>query len=125
MKMREAIELSNLYESIKTLKLPIKTAYKFNRLMKQLEPDLGFYQKEFSTIIDDCAKRDERGQYCYTSDGAGVQIIEGKQAECNKRISELLELEIRVEGIVFSIEELEILDLSVMQLESLMPFITE
>ena len=125
MKMREAIELSNLYESIKTLKLPIKTAYKFNRLMKQLESDLSFYQKEFSTIIDDCAKRDEHGQYCYTLDGAGVQIIEGKQAECNKRISELLELEIRVEGIVFSIEELEILDLSVMQLESLMPFITE
>lgn len=125
MKMREAIELSNLYESIKTLKLPIKVAYKFNRLMKQLESDLSFYQKEFSTIIDDCAKRDEHGQYCYTLDGTGVQIIEEKRVECNKRISELLELEIRVEGVVFSIEELEVLDLSVMQLESLMPFITE
>ena len=125
MKMREAIELSNLYESIKTLKLPIKIAYKFNRLMKQLETDLSFYQKKFSAIIDDCAKRDEHGQYCYTLDGTGVQIIEEKRVECNKRISELLELEIQVEGVVFSIEELEVLDLSVMQLESLMPFITE
>lgn len=125
MKMREAIEFSNLYESIKTLKLPVKTAYKFNRLIKHLEPDLKFYQSTFTSIIEECAKRDDQGQYCYTSDGAGVQISETKQVECNRRISELLDLEITVSGFTFSIDELDGLNLSIAQLESLMSLIVE
>jgi hypothetical protein len=44
MKMYEILELPNLYESIANMKLPLKTSYKFNRLMRRAEEEIAFYQ---------------------------------------------------------------------------------
>jgi hypothetical protein len=43
MKMFEILELQTLYDSIANTKLPLKTAYKFTRLMKRAETELEFY----------------------------------------------------------------------------------
>ena len=40
MKMYEILELQNLYNSIKDVKLPLKTTYKFTRLMRRAEEEL-------------------------------------------------------------------------------------
>jgi hypothetical protein len=44
MKMYEILELPSLYESIANMKLPLKTSYKFNRLMRRAEEEIAFYQ---------------------------------------------------------------------------------
>jgi hypothetical protein len=41
--MYEIIELASLYSKIKDCKMPLKTSYKFSRLMRQVEKEQVFY----------------------------------------------------------------------------------
>jgi hypothetical protein len=47
MKMYELLELPKLYEKIKDTKMPLKTTYKFAKLIKRAEEELSWYQSEF------------------------------------------------------------------------------
>lgn len=123
MKMYEIIDLSNLYMSIKDIKLPLKTTYKFSRLMRRAEQEMNFYSEEFGKIIETYAKRNEDGNYCFSADGQSIEIIEGKQAECNMKINELRNLEVELNDIKFTIDELECLNLSISELSCLMSLI--
>jgi hypothetical protein len=53
MKMYEVLELQNLYNSIANIKLPLKTTYKFARLMKRTEEEIIFYQEKFREIVEE------------------------------------------------------------------------
>lgn len=125
MKMYEVLELQNLYSSISNIKLPLKTTYKLTRLMKQAEAELSFYQSKFQEIIEEFGEKDEDGQYKFTSDGLSISIIPGKEAECNARILELRNLDVPIEGIKFSIDELEGINVSISELSCLMSLIQE
>lgn len=124
MKMHEILELSNLYNSISNIKLPLKTTYKFARLMKQAENELAFYQTKFREIIEEYGVKEE-GQYKFSADGQSIVIIPGKETECNIRLLELRNLEVPIEGIKFSIEELEGIDVSISELTCLMSLIED
>ena len=125
MKMYEILDLSNLYNSIKDTKMPIKTTYKFSRLMRRAEQELNFYSEEFQKIIKTYAKTDENGNYCFSSDGQSIEIIDGKQAECNTKITELRNLEVDINDIKFSLDEIDCLNLSITELSCLMSLIEE
>ena len=124
-KMRQAIELSALYETIKGYKMSIKTAYKFNKLMRALEEDLTFYQTQVSQLLNEYAVRDATGSFKFNHDGSAVKIVEGKQEECNRRLSDLLDLNVTVDGVTFKLEELDEIELTISQLDGLMAFIVE
>ena len=124
MKMYEILELQNLYNSISHIKLPLKTTYKFTRLMKRVEEELPFYQEKFREIVEEYGVK-ENGQYKLTADGQSIAIIPGKEIECNIKIAELRNLEVSIEGIKFSIEELEGIDVSISELNCLMSLIEE
>ena len=47
MKMYEILDLQVLYNTIATIKLPLKTTYKFTRLMRRAEEEMSFYQQKF------------------------------------------------------------------------------
>lgn len=125
MKMYEILDLSNLYNSIKDTKMPIKTTYKFSRLMRRAEQELNFYSQQFQKIIETYAKTDENGNYCFSSDGQSIEIIDGKQAECNTKIMELRNLEVDINDIKFSLDEIDCLNLSITELSCLMSLIEE
>ena len=125
MKMYEILELQNLYNSIANTKLPLKTTYKFTRLMKRAEEEIAFYQVKFQEIVEEFAEKDENGQYKMTEDGQSIVIIAGKEMECNSRLLELRNLEVEIEGITFSIEELEKLDVTIAELNCLMSLIED
>lgn len=125
MKMYEIIEISRIYEQIKDRKMPLRIAYKFNRLMRRVTEELDFYQTKFSKIIETYAKKKDDGSYEFSPDGASVQIIPGKEAECNSKIMELRLLEIVIDDIAFTLEELDGLDLTIAELNYLMPLIKE
>lgn len=125
MKMYEILDLSNLYNSIKDTKMPIKTTYKFSRLMQRAEQELNFYSQQFQKIIETYAKTDENGNYCFSSDGQSIEIIDGKQAECNTKIMELRNLEVDINDIKFSLDEIDCLNLSITELSCLMSLIEE
>ena len=125
MKMYEILELQNLYNSIANTKLPLKTTYRFTRLMKRAEEEIAFYQVKFQEIIEEFGEKDENGQYKMTEDGQSIVIITGKEMECNSRLLELRNLDVSIEGIKFTIEELEGIDVSIAELSCLMSLIED
>lgn len=125
MKMFEVIELSNLYNSIKDNKMPLKTAYKFTTLMRKAETELKFYQSEFAKIVEEYGQKDEAGQYIFSEDGQSITILPGKESECNERLLELRNLDVEVDNISFTIDELENFNLTIAELNCLMPLIKE
>lgn len=124
MKMFEVLELQNLYNSIADIKLPLKTTYKFTRLMKRAEEELTFYQEKFREIVEEYGVK-ENGQYKLTPDGQSIAIIPGKEVECNTKLAELRNLDVLIDGIKFSIEELEGIDVSISELSCLMSLIED
>ena len=124
MKMFEILELQNLYNSIVNIKLPLKTTYKFTRLMKRAEEEISFYQEKFREIVEEYGVK-ENGEYKLTPDGQSITIISGKEAECNAKLAELRNLEIDINNIKFTIEELEGIDVSISELACLMPLIED
>ena len=122
MKMYEILDLQALYASIINIKLPLKTTYKFARLMRRAEEEFNFYQEKFREIVEEYGVK-ENGQYKLTPDGQSIVIIPGKETECNSKLTELRNLDVSIEGIKFSIEELEGIDVSISELSSLMSLI--
>ena len=124
MKLYELLELQNLYGSISHIKLPIKTSYKFARLARQGEKELGFYQDSMQVILEEYGEK-TNGKFNLTADGQSIAIIPGKEAECNQKLNELRNLEVPIEGIKFTIEELSGIDISIAELSCLMSLIEE
>lgn len=125
MKMFEIIELSNLYGSIKDDKMPLKTAYKFATLMRQLDTELKFYQSKFTEIVEEYGQKDEQGSYVLTEKGDSIAILPGKENECNTKLMELRNLEVEVKEVTFTIDELADFNLSISELTCLLPLIEE
>ena len=124
MKMFEILELQNLYNSIVNIKLPLKTTYKFTRLMKRAEEEISFYQEKFREIVEEYGVK-ENGEYKLTPDGQSIVIISGKEAECNQKLAELRNLDVQIDNIKFTIEELEGIDVSISELSCLMSLIED
>lgn len=124
MKMYEVLELQNLYNSISNIKLPLKTTYKFARLMKRAEEEISFYQQKFGEIVEEYGVK-ENGVYKFTPDGQSIAIIPGKEVECNTKLTELRNLDVLIDGIKFSIKELEGIDISISELSCLMSLIED
>ena len=125
MKMYEILELQSLYNSIASIKLPLKTTYKFACLMKRAETELEFYQNKFREIISEYGEKDENGQYKFTEDGQSIIIIAGKEQECNAKLFELRNLDVEINDIKFTIEELEGIDVSISELACIMSLIED
>lgn len=125
MKMYEIIDFTNLYEKIKDDKMPLKTAYKFSRLMRYLEKEIGFYQAEFAKVLQTYGKKDNEGNLAISQDGESIEILPGKEVECNTKILELRNLDVTVEGFEFTLEELENLSLTLNEVSCMLSLIKE
>lgn len=125
LKMQQIIEFQKFYNNVKNIKLPLKTAYKLNKLFIQANEELSFYQQKFAEIINNFGKRDENGELVYSSDKTSIEIEEARRDECLQKIEELQNLEVDISGIDFTIEELEGFNLTISEVECLMPFIKE
>lgn len=123
MKMYEVLALQDFCALTQDKKLPIKTTYKISRLNRRVEEELQFYQKEFMRIVNEYALK-ENGELVYSDDMTSIKIIPGKEEECSNKIVELKDLDIDID-IVFTIEELEGLDLTVSQMGSILPLIKD
>ena len=124
-KMNQVVEFQKFYENIKNMKFPLKTAYKLNRLITQVNNEISFYQQKFSEIINEFGKRDENGEFVYSQDGSSIEIIEGRQSECQEKVNELQNLEAEIQDIFFTIDELDGLNLTLYEMNCLLPFIRD
>lgn len=125
MKLYEILAFRSLYEKIKDTSLPIKITYKLTKLFHRVQDELNFYQTEQYKILESIALKDNDGNYIYTEDGNGIKIEEGKEKECEEKMNELLNIDVIVDDISFSLDELESLQLSIEDMNCLMPLIKE
>lgn len=126
MKMSILLQLNQLKPKITNNTMPIKTTYKFTRLFKEIDENVEFFNKTLSDLLNNYGQKDENGEYILTEDSNGVKIKEDKYDECLEKINELNALEANlIYQPIFKIEELENLELSMNELELLMPFIEE
>ena len=106
-------------------KVSIKTAYKFNKLITILEKELSFYNEELAKIIDQYAQKDKDGNPILSDDKTSIQIIKDKIDECQQKMEDLSSIEFEVKGVSFKIDELKDINLTILEMRSLMPLIEE
>lgn len=103
--------------------LPLKGAYKLNKIKKAVEKEGEFYTEKFQEIVDTYARKDDDGNLVFSDDGNQIMIKDGMVEECNKALADLQELEVEIETYDLSLEDLgEDLECTPEELEALMPF---
>ena len=122
MKLYQILNLPHVYETILEKNLPFSLAYKLNKLAEAVNKELEFYRNSMTKLIDEYAEK-ENGQPVLLENG-DIKIIPEKINECQQRINELQNVEITID-VSFTPEELEPLEMSIKDLQNLMPFIKE
>ena len=103
--------------------LPLKGAYKLNKIKKSVEEESAFYVKKFQEIIDTYAQKNEQGQLVYSDDGSQILIKDGMVDECNKALEDLQAMEVQIENYGLSLDDLgNDVECTPEELEALMPF---
>lgn len=124
-KMHEALGYTTFYTAAKEQKVPLKTAYKLSKLSKAVEEQQNFYQDKFREIIQDYAKLNEFGEPELTEDGMSVLLRDGTEEECQKAIEELQNLEIDLPDVNLTSEELGNLELTLLEMNGILPFLAD
>lgn len=103
--------------------IPLKGAYKINKIKKAVEKENEFYSQKFQEILNQYAKKDENGNFIFTADETQIEIENGKIEECNKALEDLQNLEVEIDNYNLSLEDLgDDLNCTPDELEALMPF---
>lgn len=122
--MYQIFKILDIYSRVKGLKVPAKVAYKFNKLCIDLDGDNKFYNEELNKILQQYANKNEDGSFKRTEAG-GIDIQEDKLEAAQKEIDVLYNLEVNAPDIVFTVEELDGLQLSIEEFNAMLPFIEE
>lgn len=125
LKISQAIEFHNVYSIIKEQAMPIKIAYRLNQIEQECEKKNNFYEITMKDIISRYSEKDNEGNPVILEDGKSIKIKSESIEDCSKDIQELSELEVELPDISFTLDELEILKLSLIEVKALMPFIKE
>lgn len=121
--MDQIIAFKNNGDFFAGTSLPLKGAYKINKIKKAVEKEGEFYQEKFQEIVDQYAQKDENGEVVLSEDRSQIMIKEGVVEECNKALTDLQELEVEIDNYGLKLEDLgENLECTPEELEALMPF---
>lgn len=121
--MDQIIDFRNSGDFFDGTNLPLKAAYKLNKIRKAVEKEGEFYSEKFQEILNDYAKKDENGDLVFSEDGDQIMIKDDMIDECNKALTDLQNLEVQIENYGLSIDDFgEDLECTPDQLSALMPF---
>ena len=121
--MDQLIAFRNNGDFFSDTTLPLKGAYKLNKIKKSVEEESAFYVEKFQEIIDTYAQKNEQGQLVYSDDGSQILIKDGMVDECNKALEDLQAMEVPIENYGLSLDDLgDDVECTPEELETLMPF---
>jgi hypothetical protein len=123
--MQSILGFAPFYETVKSQKLPMKTAYRLAQLAKAVDSELQFYREKMQSIVAEYGEKDEDGHPISTEDGNGIKLRAGTEALCFNAIRELQELEVNLPDITFSIEDFGAIELSAEEMTVILPFIAD
>jgi hypothetical protein len=124
MTLHQTEQLFTTLSSLAKTSMPIRLAYKITKLLNQIEKDYNFYIEETKKIIIKYAERDEQGQLISTENGS-ITLQKNLISEAEKDLLDLSEIEVDLPSISFMLDELETLNITPSDLQSLLPFIEE
>lgn len=119
---RNLYALRTLLDKIKKFHFSVQTQYKFLKINKVVQSEIDIFEQQKQNLIENYAELDKNGKLI-VSDNGGIKIKDECFQECVDKINEINMLQITFPDIYFSLEELEVLDLTLEELELLEPFI--
>lgn len=122
LKMYQILEFQSLYNEIKDEKMSVKTAYKFSKLVFEFNSEIKFYQNKLQEILQKYGEKDEGGNFKLTENKEGVMVKQENIAQCQIETRELHDLDIKIPDISFTLDELENLNITIQQMNIIMPF---
>lgn len=125
LKMQDILGFASFYESAKSYKLSMKTAYNLARLAKAIDNELQFYREKLQAIIAEYGEKDEEGNPIMTEDGEGIKLRAGCEDVCFTAMRELQDIDINLPDIKFTIEDFGNIELSPAETAAIFPFIEE
>ena len=84
--MDQIIDFRNNGDFFDGTNLPLKAAYKLNKIRKAVEKEGEFYSEKFQEILNDYAKKDENGELVFSENGDQIMIKDDMIDECNKAL---------------------------------------
>ena len=121
--MDQIIAFKNNGDFFSDVTLPLKGAYKLNKIKKAVEKEGEFYTEKFQEIVEKYAKHDENGELVFSEDGNQIMIKDGMVDECNQALEDLQNLEVEVENYGLTLDDLgEDVECTPDELDALMPF---
>lgn len=123
--MEDIVDFKNADDIFGNVDLPLKVAYKLNKMKKSIDSESGFYSEKFQKIIDEYAKKDDDGNVVFNDDGSQIIIQEDKIEECNDALEDLQKLEVEIDNQNLTIDDFgEDVKCTPEDLELLMPFLS-
>ena len=121
--MEQIINFRNNIGFFADSNLPLKGAYKINKIRKDVEKEAEFYSEKFQEILDKYSKKDENGNMVFSEAGDQIMISDGMVDECNEALTNLQNLEVEINNYNLTIDDLgEDMQCTPDELEALMPF---
>ena len=122
--MDQIIAFRNAGDIFGEYKLPLKVAYKLNKLKKAVETEGEFYSTKFQEIVDTYAKKDEEGRPVLSEDKNQIMIKDGMVEECNQSLIDLQELTVEIDNCNLTIDDFgDNIECTPEELEAIMPFL--
>lgn len=121
--MEQIVDFKNNADFLGDAQLPLKAAYKINKLRKNIDNEFDYYSEKFREIVNTYAKKDENGNIAFSDDGAQILIQDGMVDECNQALVDLQSLEIEIDNCNLTIDDLgDAVECTPDELEVIMPF---
>jgi len=124
-KMDQLVDFKNAGDFFEGNVIPLKGAYKINKIKKQVEEEFGYYSEKFQAIVDEFSQKDENGNPKFNKDEDQILIQEDKIDDCNKALEELQNLEVEINTYDLTLDDFgNDVTISPERLEPLMPFLS-
>ena len=125
LKLYQLIEFPTFFEKIKNQNLSFKVSYKLTMLAQEVEKHLNFYQEKMRKLLLQYGEKDENGDLIPTEDGQGIKLIQETMQEAYEKVAELRNLDIELPEYKFNLEAFENTELTLMEMNVILPFIEE
>ena len=121
--MMNIIDFRNNINFLQHTSVPLKAAYKINKIKQALDKEFDFYSTKFQEIVDKYAQKDDNNEPVFSEDGSQILIKDGEIENCNKELEDLQNLEVEIDNYGFTIDDLgDDVACTPEQLAAVMPF---
>lgn len=124
-KARELENLNNTIQVLLPMQLKMPFAYKVACIAREVRENYSMINVMRQEILERYAKRDENGQIIIDQQNGMVTVEPEKVMETNKELDKLFSRDIELKCDKIKIDDIKDLDLTVGQLEALIPLVEE